>query len=154
MNWEAIGAIGEILGALAVFSSLVYLANQIRAQNRESRIASVHELTEAYRDMISVLQYPEMADLFVEALDNFDDLTPSKRIRFVVLMLSGFRIFEDGYFQWRQITRRAAGRFRRRAERSRGALAKRSAGPGMPAGPIVDRGVASDACGVRLRESI
>ncbi len=62
MNWDAIGAIGEILGALAVFSSLVYLASQIRAQNRESRVASVHEVTEAYRNTISVLQQPEMAD--------------------------------------------------------------------------------------------
>ncbi len=102
MNWDAIGAIGEILGALAVFGSLVYLANQIRAQNREARVASVHEITEAYRSTISVIHEPEMADLFVEAIDNFEDLTPSKRIRFVVFMLSAFRIFEDGYFQWRQ----------------------------------------------------
>ena len=38
MNWDAIGAVGEILGAMAVFLSLVYLASQIRAQNREYRI--------------------------------------------------------------------------------------------------------------------
>jgi hypothetical protein len=30
MNWEAIGAIGEVLGALAVIVTLVYLAVQIR----------------------------------------------------------------------------------------------------------------------------
>jgi hypothetical protein len=102
MNWEAIGAVGEIVGALAVFSSLVYLASQIRVQNRESRVASVHEVTEAYRSTISVLQKPEMADLFVEALENFDDLTPSNRIRFITFMLSLFRVFEDGYYQWQQ----------------------------------------------------
>ena len=34
MNWEAIGAIGEVLGALAVIGSLVYLALQIRANSR------------------------------------------------------------------------------------------------------------------------
>ena len=101
MNWEAIGAIGEIFGALAVFGSLVYLATQIRTQNRESRVASVHEINEAYRNTISILQEPEMTDLFIEAIDHFDELPPSKRIRFVVLMLSAFRIFEDGYFQWR-----------------------------------------------------
>ena len=33
MNWEAISAIGEIVGALAVVISLVYLAAQIRNQN-------------------------------------------------------------------------------------------------------------------------
>ncbi len=29
MNWEAIGAIGEIIGALAVFLTLAYLAIKI-----------------------------------------------------------------------------------------------------------------------------
>ena len=30
MNWDAIGAIGEIVGAMPVFISLVYLVAQIR----------------------------------------------------------------------------------------------------------------------------
>jgi len=44
MNWDAIGAIGEIVGALAVVLSLIYLATQIRASNsvaqRDSRLKS------------------------------------------------------------------------------------------------------------------
>lgn len=34
MNWEAIGAVGEILGALAVVVTLVYLSVQIRQNSR------------------------------------------------------------------------------------------------------------------------
>ena len=30
MNWEATGAAGEILGAVAVIASLLYLARQVR----------------------------------------------------------------------------------------------------------------------------
>ena len=30
LNWEAIGALGEIVGAVAVIATLVYLAIQIR----------------------------------------------------------------------------------------------------------------------------
>jgi hypothetical protein len=30
MNWDAIGAIAELLGAIGVIASLVYLAGQIR----------------------------------------------------------------------------------------------------------------------------
>ena len=30
MNWDAIGAIGEIAGAIAVILTLVYLASQVR----------------------------------------------------------------------------------------------------------------------------
>ena len=33
MNWDAIGAVGEIVGALAVVISVIYLAVQIRQTN-------------------------------------------------------------------------------------------------------------------------
>jgi flagellar biogenesis protein FliO len=32
MNWEAIGAVGKIFGAIAVIATLIYLAKQIRQQ--------------------------------------------------------------------------------------------------------------------------
>ncbi|MBM89375.1 MAG: hypothetical protein CMQ41_13465 [Gammaproteobacteria bacterium] len=35
MNWEALGAIGEIIGAAAVLATLFYLAAQIKTQNRQ-----------------------------------------------------------------------------------------------------------------------
>ena len=35
MNWEAIGAIGELMGATAVVVTLLYLVKQIK-QNTES----------------------------------------------------------------------------------------------------------------------
>jgi hypothetical protein len=51
MNWDAIGAIGEMLGALVVVITLVYLAVQIRYarnatidQNRLARSSAVREL--------------------------------------------------------------------------------------------------------------
>jgi hypothetical protein len=31
MNWDAIGAVGELIGAIAVLITLVYLAVQIKA---------------------------------------------------------------------------------------------------------------------------
>ena len=39
MNWEAIGAVGEVGGAIAVVATLVYLAAQIR-HSAESNLAS------------------------------------------------------------------------------------------------------------------
>jgi hypothetical protein len=102
MNWEAIGAIGEIVGAAAVFVSLVYLASQIRAQNREARAASVHQVMHDYSAAISRLHDPEMADVWVTAIEDFDSLSPSQRLRFVVYLTAAVRVFEDGYFQWRE----------------------------------------------------
>ena len=37
MNWDALGAIAELLGAIAVFATLAYLAVQIRQSNVVTR---------------------------------------------------------------------------------------------------------------------
>lgn len=100
MNWDAVGAIGEIVGALAVVISLAYLASQIRAQNQEARAASVHQVIEGYRSSIAALHEPEMADIWVLAMDDFDSLTASQRLRFHVYLTIALRSFEDAYFQW------------------------------------------------------
>ena len=41
MNWEAIGAVGETVGALAVLVTLVYLAMQIRQNTKSVQAAAV-----------------------------------------------------------------------------------------------------------------
>lgn len=102
MNWDAIGAIGEIVGASAVVMSLVYLASQIRIQNRESRAASVHQVIEGYRSSIAALHEPEMAEVWVRAISDYDSLSESQRLRFVVYLTVALRSFEDAYFQWRE----------------------------------------------------
>ena len=102
MDWDAIGAIGEIVGAMAVVASLLYLATQIRGQNREARVAAVHDITQAMAGHISQLQDPVKAELLVEAISSWDEFPPSKRLRFIGFFIPALRIFEDGYFQWRQ----------------------------------------------------
>lgn len=37
MNWQAIGAIGEIMGVMAVFLSLIYLGIQIKTMRDSLR---------------------------------------------------------------------------------------------------------------------
>ncbi len=46
MNWEAIGAIGEVGGAIAVVVTLAYLARQIRDSAQATSIAAYHQAQE------------------------------------------------------------------------------------------------------------
>ena len=46
MNWEAIGAVGEIVGALAVVVTLAYLAIQVRNSTRIARSATRQAIAE------------------------------------------------------------------------------------------------------------
>jgi hypothetical protein len=42
LNWEAIGALAELVGAIGVIASLAYLASQIR-QNTHAMRGGAHE---------------------------------------------------------------------------------------------------------------
>jgi len=55
MNWDAIGAVGEILGALAVFASLIYLALQIKQNTQSLRASAKHEATSRQLDYFDTL---------------------------------------------------------------------------------------------------
>ena len=47
MNWEAIGAIGEITGALAVVVTLVYLSFQLRHNTYATRASTAQALEDS-----------------------------------------------------------------------------------------------------------
>ena len=51
MNWDAIGAFGEILGATAVFVTLAYLAAQIRQANDLARFNASKDLLNQFNDL-------------------------------------------------------------------------------------------------------
>ena len=52
MNWDALGALGELIGAAAVLATLVYLSIQIRANSLQVRLGSAislnHLINEAF----------------------------------------------------------------------------------------------------------
>ena len=53
MSWEAIAAIGEAVGGLAVIASLIYLAIQIRQSRDLERAASIREMFEKGSAMLA-----------------------------------------------------------------------------------------------------
>ena len=68
MNWEAIGAIGEILGALAVVTTLMYLSVQVREYQRTSIAegsSKGHELHSNWRT--TLVQNAEAAGALAKA---------------------------------------------------------------------------------------
>ena len=51
MDWDAIGAVGEIVGAFAVFVTLIYLASQIRYARLTAMDSNRSHRVEAIRDI-------------------------------------------------------------------------------------------------------
>jgi hypothetical protein len=83
MNWEAIGAIGEVGGAIAVVITLVYLARQIRHSAEATRIAAYHQGQEQLWSMAGIISTsPELADTLARALNSgFDSLEFAEQVR-------------------------------------------------------------------------
>jgi hypothetical protein len=83
MNWEMISAVGQMLGAVGVIISIIYLAAQIRNQNKESRRAAMNVLTTHWSDLNRTLvENPDFATLWLRALQSFDQLDGASKLRF------------------------------------------------------------------------
>ena len=75
MNWDAIGATGEIIGALAVVISVVYLAVQIRKQTAEARLAAARELSTLYIQCFRTLREDkELSSIYMKAIQDYEGL--------------------------------------------------------------------------------
>jgi hypothetical protein len=70
VNWEAIGAVGEIVGALAVVLTLVYLALQVRTAKRATIDQNTLSRADGVREMILALCQND--DLRMGVVDDLD----------------------------------------------------------------------------------
>ena len=83
MNWEMISAIGQMLGAIGVIISLVYLAIQIRSQKQESRSAAMNTLVTHFSDLLrSQVENADFCALWLRGLHSFDELDGPSKVRF------------------------------------------------------------------------
>lgn len=95
MNWEAVAAVGEVLGAAGVIVTLAYLAMQIRQNTRAQR-------TDAYGralDRVTTLQgrlaeRAELADILLRGVPDNRRLTATERVQFTWIFYEMFSGFE------------------------------------------------------------
>jgi hypothetical protein len=98
VNWDAIGALAEVAGALGVIASLVYLAIQIRQNTRSARETAWHSgLRELQQFRSLIAQDPEVARIYREGLRDLKSLSDDDRWRFGALMQSIFSVFETAF---------------------------------------------------------
>ena len=99
MNWDAIGAVGEIVGASAVVVSLLYLAVQIRTQNTQARLSALHEISIGFREATAKFANEDISDIFIRANEDFDALSDPELHRLIILTGGLFRAWEEAHIQ-------------------------------------------------------
>jgi len=101
MNWDAVAAIAEAVGAAGVIASLIYLAMQVRASTRASAVEAKLASSRMYTDFIAMLvQQPELNDIFLRGRKDIRSLSPEEYMRFSNMALIAFSFFSAAYFQY------------------------------------------------------
>jgi len=99
MNWDAIGAVGEAVGAIGVVATLAYLAVQIRQNTGATRAASHLAIIEALNQgNLAQAQDAELAQIWVSGLKDRGVLTETERQRFDSLCLAYFHVFDSLWY--------------------------------------------------------
>ena len=107
MNWEAIGAIGEIVGAVAVLLTIFYLALQIRQNTRqitigieatrlaafERNIASGNRLREFF------LVHPDLFELYNKGGKSYIALDELEKQKFGLMIRNVFSEVQGAYIR-------------------------------------------------------
>ena len=92
MNWEALGAIGEIVGGIAVVLTLGYLALQIRQNTRSIRTAASQEVVRSANEFSSLLvRDAELNGLYSKGITDHSSLSAEQLGQFSHLLYIGLR---------------------------------------------------------------
>ncbi len=107
MNWEAMGAVAELLAAIGVIVSLIYLAKQISTTNesmQQNTIALLNQGEHAsINGVISIfspqIADPSIAELMLKGHSDIDALDDIDRYRYSAQLLLMFELHQTYFIQ-------------------------------------------------------
>ena len=101
MSWDSVSAISQVIAAIAVVVSLIYIAAQVRSGAstfktglRDSSFASLMEYNYA------ILADPELAWIFQRGFRNIDALDERQRARALHTFYAFFKLWENIYLHY------------------------------------------------------
>ena len=101
VNWEAAGAVGELLGASLIVATLLFLGRQIRQQSKADKAATTASWLADYNDMVlEILRDPDVASLIRQGLTDFEQLNSNDQMRFHTWMVAHLLSAQVMYFQF------------------------------------------------------
>jgi hypothetical protein len=102
LNWEAVGAIAELLGAMGVIASLIYLAFQIRQNTQSSKAATFQSVTsDALQYALTISDNEELTRILRLGSETQDRLPEDDYRRFQQLVRVYLRFHDNIFYQYR-----------------------------------------------------
>ncbi|MGD8494689.1 MAG: hypothetical protein PVF05_00760 [Gemmatimonadales bacterium] len=110
MNWTAIAALAQVLAAIGVIVSVVYLALQVRQNTHQARLNTeslgvTHEMGGAAMSIdigLAIAGDAELADILQRANAGGESLSAADKIRFSAFLYASVAGFQAGFYNFRR----------------------------------------------------
>jgi hypothetical protein len=103
MTLSDLGNIGQVIGAIAVVISLIYVALQIRQNTNAVRSATAQSVHEHFANWYHLIAADaELARIAVNGLRNYHSLSENERTRFIAVFMSFLSYSQNAFLKWRQ----------------------------------------------------
>ncbi len=100
MSWEAISSIAEIVGAVGVIISLIYLSFQVKQNTKASKAATRQALADGAQRLPSdVVEGDDMARIMIDAMAG-NDIKPHEVFRLQSRCYRDLRFWDNAYYQY------------------------------------------------------
>ncbi len=100
MNWDAIGAVAEVVGAIAVLITLVYLTIQVRVGNKQRELEVLRHNWDGLNRFCELLsESTEKASIVLRGRESLENLTPEEYLVFEFLHIRVLNTIELWYIQ-------------------------------------------------------
>jgi len=97
VNWEAVGAIGSIVGGLAIMATLVYMSVQISQAHRIAKLQASQNLNDMFNQSFAlVATSPELARQ-VHRLESGDELSDAEFVQVRAYLQTQLTAWENAY---------------------------------------------------------
>ena len=99
VNWNAIGAIGELSGAVLLLGSLLYVGVQIRDAKRQMAAAGAQARSDALRDLWKLRMTSEFIDTELRIQTDPSSLTDKDRMLLGNWLFVFLSFMQNSYYQ-------------------------------------------------------
>jgi hypothetical protein len=97
VSWQAIGAIGELIGGIVVLASLVFLAIQIRRNTQALHLGAAEETNRSFAAYAALFTQPGVSRIYRLGLASPEELDEDELITFNALVSTLFNFLAYGH---------------------------------------------------------
>ena len=103
MSWEIIGALGNVIGAIAVVVSIIFLAVEVRHNTASNRLAAEKDIANSITTQIFLsTASTRLPDIYLRGTEDPSQLKPEEEGQFTFYVMGFLRLVQDAYDRYQE----------------------------------------------------